>query len=89
MKVSSAAGFIRNITVSPNGNWIAVGLTSGVISVLDTRTGLLLGTWKGHDSDILQVQNRPAYIFRFTFTVCPFETVSSIIDTQTIHINFI
>ncbi|XP_014671138.1 PREDICTED: WD repeat-containing protein 81-like isoform X2 [Priapulus caudatus] len=50
------AGFIRSIAVSPNSNWIAVGLTSGVISVLDTRTGMLLGTWKGHDSDILQVK---------------------------------
>jgi WD40 repeat protein len=51
------AGLIRCVTVSPNSNWVAIGYSSGIISILDVRTGLLLGTWKGHEGEILQVRH--------------------------------
>ncbi|GAB6021712.1 hypothetical protein CHUAL_004292 [Chamberlinius hualienensis] len=50
------AGVIRSMAVSPNSHWIAVGYNTGIISILDVRTGLLSSTWKGHDGEILQVK---------------------------------
>ena len=49
-------GLIRSIAVSPDGSWVAVGFSSGIISLLDLNTGVMLGTWKAHDSEILQVR---------------------------------
>ena len=48
-------GLIRCLTVSPDSRWIAVGYSSGVISTLDVRTGLLMASWKGHEGEVLQV----------------------------------
>ncbi|XP_049766258.1 WD repeat-containing protein 81 [Schistocerca cancellata] len=56
LKVSqSATGLIRCIAVGPEGTWVAVGQSSGFLSMLDIRTGGLLASWKGHDSEILQL----------------------------------
>lgn len=44
------------MTVSPNGIYVAVGFSSGVISILDVRTGVLLASWKAHEGEILQVK---------------------------------
>ncbi|CAM1309662.1 SPTBN5 (predicted) [Pycnogonum litorale] len=56
-KVSiTPAGLIRSIGVSPSGNWIAVGHSTGIISVLDTRTGMISAIWKGHEGEILQLK---------------------------------
>lgn len=49
-----SAGVIRCLAVGPSGNWLAVGHSSGVLSVLDVRTGFLLGSWVAHDGEILQ-----------------------------------
>ncbi|XP_013406370.1 WD repeat-containing protein 81 isoform X2 [Lingula anatina] len=54
--VTGPAGVLRCVTVSPSGNWVAVGFSAGVLSLLDTRTGLLLGTWKGHEGDIMKLK---------------------------------
>lgn len=51
-----SAGVIRSLAVSPSGNWLAVGHSSGVLSVLDVRTGFMLGSWVAHDGEILQVK---------------------------------
>lgn len=50
------AGVIRCVTSSPDGSWVAVGFSTGAISLLDLNTGMLMGSWKGHDSEILQVK---------------------------------
>jgi len=56
-KVSAIpAGLIRCVCVSPDGEWLAVGHSSGVISILDVRTGLIICSWKGHDGEILQIK---------------------------------
>ncbi|XP_075727888.1 WD repeat domain 81 isoform X3 [Rhipicephalus microplus] len=51
-----SAGVIRSLAVSPSGNWLAVGHSSGVLSVLDVRTGFMLGSWVAHDGEILQTK---------------------------------
>lgn len=59
-----SAGLIRSVTVSPDSNWVAVAFSSGIVSVLDVRTGTLLGQRKGHDGDILQIKacNRHTFV---------------------------
>ena len=49
-------GLVRSLTVSPDNNWIAIGFSSGLMSLLDQRTGYLMATWKGHEGEILQVR---------------------------------
>lgn len=46
---------IRCLAVSPSGNWVATGQSIGCITVLDTRTGLVLSTWRAHESEVLQL----------------------------------
>ncbi|XP_075153298.1 WD repeat domain 81 [Haematobia irritans] len=46
---------VRCLTVAPSGNWLAVGLSSGYIVMLDTRTGMVLNSWRRMECDILQL----------------------------------
>ncbi|KAI5730047.1 hypothetical protein M8J76_009407 [Diaphorina citri] len=48
-------GLIRCIAVSSSGSWIAIGQASGVLTLLDLRTGTSLASWKGHEGEILQL----------------------------------
>ncbi|XP_050717169.1 WD repeat-containing protein 81-like isoform X6 [Eriocheir sinensis] len=53
-KVSvGGAGLVRCIDSSGDGRLVAVAHSSGVISVLDIRTGHLLSTWKPHEGEVL------------------------------------
>lgn len=47
--------FIRCICVSPSGKWVAVGLATGHLSLIDIRTGMLIAYWKAHDGEVLQL----------------------------------
>ncbi|XP_059618157.1 WD repeat-containing protein 81 [Phlebotomus argentipes] len=51
----SATGSVRCMAVSPSGTWVAVGLSSGQLTVLDSRTGMILATWRPHDGELLQL----------------------------------
>lgn len=53
---TGSAGVVRCLAVGPSGNWLAVGHSSGVLSVLDVRTGFMLGSWVAHDGEILQLK---------------------------------
>ncbi|XP_044759214.1 WD repeat-containing protein 81 [Coccinella septempunctata] len=48
-------GLIRCLAVSPTGLWIAAGQSSGYIAVLDTRTGLIMSSWRAHEGEVLQL----------------------------------
>lgn len=43
------------IAVNAAETLIAVGFSSGVISLLESRTGSLVASWKGGDSDVTSV----------------------------------
>lgn len=51
----SPGGLIRCLAVSPSGLWMAAGQSSGQITVLDTRTGLVISTWCAHEGEVLQI----------------------------------
>ncbi|XP_067623538.1 WD repeat-containing protein 81 isoform X2 [Eurosta solidaginis] len=46
---------VRCLTVAPSGNWLAVGLSSGSIVMLDTRMGCILNSWRPMECDLLQL----------------------------------
>ena len=48
----SPAGLIRCLAIGPNGQWIAVGQSSGFLTILDIRTGLVIASWKGHEGEV-------------------------------------
>ena len=48
-----AAGLIRSLAVGKNGAQLAVGHSSGYISLLDLRTGRLRNGFKAHDGEVL------------------------------------
>ncbi|KYM87455.1 WD repeat-containing protein 81 [Atta colombica] len=57
MKISmNPTGLIRCIAISPSTNWVALGQASGFLTILDTRTGLIIASWKGHECEILQLE---------------------------------
>jgi len=54
LKVSmGAAGLVRSLAVSLEGHQVAVGHSSGYISMLDIRTGRLKTGLKAHDGEVL------------------------------------
>lgn len=53
---TTPSGSVRCLTVSPNGNWIAVGLSAGQIILLDGRTGIIQASWKASEGELLQMQ---------------------------------
>jgi WD repeat-containing protein 81 len=57
-----AAGLVRCLATGPNGHWVAAGHSSGILSLIDLRTGMLISSWKGHEGEVLQVSawNSPA-----------------------------
>ncbi|VVC43494.1 Hypothetical protein CINCED_3A014103 [Cinara cedri] len=56
LKISvNATGLIRSIAVPTNAHWVAVGQSSGYLTVIDLRTGQALANWKGHEGEVLQL----------------------------------
>lgn len=53
------SGLIRCLAIAPSGNWVAAGQSSGSITVLDTRTGLVVASWRAHEGEVLQVNLFP------------------------------
>ncbi|KAH8298223.1 hypothetical protein KR018_011403 [Drosophila ironensis] len=46
---------VRCLAVAPSGNWLAAGLSSGCIVQLDTRTGMVINSWRPMECDLLQL----------------------------------
>ncbi|XP_034242666.1 WD repeat-containing protein 81 isoform X2 [Thrips palmi] len=56
LKVSlTPVGLVRCIAIGPSGFWAAVGQSSGFLTILDIRTGLVIASWKGHEGEVLQL----------------------------------
>ncbi|KAI4456769.1 wd repeat-containing protein 81 [Holotrichia oblita] len=56
LKVNVNQGnLIRCLAIAKSGLWIAAGQSSGHITVLDSRTGQILATWRAHESEVLQL----------------------------------
>uniref|UniRef100_A0A2H8TDC8 WD repeat-containing protein 81 n=1 Tax=Melanaphis sacchari TaxID=742174 RepID=A0A2H8TDC8_9HEMI len=56
LKISvNATGLIRSIAVPTNAHWVAVGQSSGYLTVIDLRTGQALANWKAHEGEVLQL----------------------------------
>ncbi|XP_076442450.1 WD repeat-containing protein 81-like [Babylonia areolata] len=53
---AGSLGLLRCVGVCPEGSWVAVGFSTGVISILELDSGLLLSSWKAHDGEILQLK---------------------------------
>jgi WD repeat-containing protein 81 len=53
---TTPSGSVRCLTVSPSGTWIAVGLSSGQIVMIDGRTGIIKSSWKASEGELLQMQ---------------------------------
>ncbi|XP_054269421.1 WD repeat-containing protein 81-like [Macrosteles quadrilineatus] len=53
--VSTPSGLVRCIAVSPSASWVALGQASGLLTVIDLRTGMILAAWRGHDGEVLQL----------------------------------
>jgi len=49
-------GIVRCICSSPKRSWIAIGCSTGLIILLDYRTGYILNQWKAHDSAITKLE---------------------------------
>ncbi|KAI8381047.1 WD40-repeat-containing domain protein [Radiomyces spectabilis] len=52
----NTTGTVRAITVNQAETLIAVGYSTGVISLLESRTGTLVASWKGGDTEITMVK---------------------------------
>lgn len=48
-------GNIRSLSVNPSETLIAIGFSSGLISIVDSRTGMMVGSLRGGDGDIIHV----------------------------------
>ncbi|RVE48081.1 hypothetical protein evm_007268 [Chilo suppressalis] len=51
----STTTFVRCMCVCSSGAWVACGLASGHVCVLDLRTGLPLAHWRAHDGEVLRL----------------------------------
>ena len=62
MKVSSTAqsASVRAVATDAGGTWAAVGLSNGIVSFVDVRTGRLIGSGRTTDADIIAVRSRVA-----------------------------
>ncbi|KAF2347870.1 Anaphase-promoting complex subunit 4 WD40 domain, partial [Trinorchestia longiramus] len=50
---ASSAGLVRSVVCSDDGRLVCVAHSSGIVAVLDRRTGNLLATWKPHEGEVL------------------------------------
>ncbi|CAG8477948.1 2875_t:CDS:10 [Funneliformis caledonium] len=62
---------------------IAVGFTSGVISLLESRTGTLISSWKAGDTDIVHMT---FYTNNYLVSCAPADHVIYIWDTDTVSL---
>ncbi|KAI9024710.1 WD40-repeat-containing domain protein [Hyaloraphidium curvatum] len=72
------AGNIRCIAMCPAERTVVVGFATGVCSLLDRRTGMILASWRAHEGEVSQVA---FYTTRFVVTSCGADRAINIWDT--------
>ncbi|CAG8477311.1 14714_t:CDS:10, partial [Dentiscutata heterogama] len=77
------AGDIRVICVSPSETLIAIGFISGVISLLESRTGTLIRSWKAGDTEIAHMK---FYTNNYLVSCAPADHLICIWDTNTVSL---
>lgn len=53
---NNLAGQIRSMCVNREGTSMAVGFSSGSLSIIDLRGGILTRQWKAYEADVIQVK---------------------------------
>lgn len=51
---NSGGGSVRCLCISPNGKWVAMGLSSGQVCIFDGLSGVILSSWCYH-GELLQL----------------------------------
>lgn len=46
---------VRSMCVNEHGTWIATGFSSGIISIVDLKAGILKGQMRMQEGEIVQV----------------------------------
>lgn len=77
------AGDIRVMCVSPSETLIAIGFISGVISLLESRTGTLIRSWKAGDTEITHMK---FYTNNYLVSCAPADHLICIWDTHTVSL---
>ncbi|KAG9306186.1 hypothetical protein G9A89_016090 [Geosiphon pyriformis] len=77
------SGSIRAISVNNSETLIAVGYSSGMISLIDSRTGMIVGSWKAGDTDIIHLK---FYSSGYLISCAPADHVICIWDTDTMSL---
>ncbi|RIB14109.1 WD40-repeat-containing domain protein [Gigaspora rosea] len=77
------AGDIRVMCVSPSETLIAIGFISGVISLLESRTGTLIRSWKAGDTEIAHMK---FYTNNYLVSCAPADHLICIWDTHTVSL---
>lgn len=49
---TNSVGIVRCLASSNDSKLVALAYSSGIISILDLRTGQLLATWKPHEGEV-------------------------------------
>jgi hypothetical protein len=55
-------GVTRVIAVNQSETLVAVGFSTGAISLIESRTGTLVASWKGGDTEITSVSKSMLYV---------------------------
>jgi WD40 repeat protein len=53
--ISQPTSAVRCITNHPTCHWVATGLASGELTVLDDRSGVIRSQWRAHETSVTQV----------------------------------
>lgn len=49
---------IKVVTINPSETLLATGFSNGTVSLLESRTGTLVGSWRASDNEITQVRSK-------------------------------
>ncbi|KAF9390624.1 hypothetical protein CPC16_004938 [Podila verticillata] len=72
---------IKAVTINPSETLIATGFSNGTVSLLESRTGTLVGSWRASDNEITQMK---FYTDDILITSAPADHMVSLWNVQTL-----